>query len=426
MAASISKKYKNLTLTIFTATSFWLIAPNANAGFVYTPAESTNPVADSVSMGSISIEKKEVIEVPAPVIEPEIIEKEVVKRVRIRNNEDLPVINDNSTHQEVVKPGFFKRLARKLNLIEEGEVVDYDGKTERRTDQIQIKNVVIEKPKTETIKVEKVTAPIHRTKPFKEMIDGFAKDIPLKMALEQIIPGHYKVILEEGVNDQALVSWEGGYSRDDVLMRTLANSFLYADIKEDAVIIKINKRYIENYSYETGKELITDHEVSFPVTDKIKGMSETPAAPKIIKENDVSEIIEEITSKEIAVVEQIDVDDLTIPETLHSDISAINEPENIYHNDDMVIDTLSLKTWQARQNTSLETILIHWSEREEVEVYYNTSEKYYIKEPFYFKGHYAEAVNEILMSFSKYGTRPVGKLHTADAGAKPILVIESE
>lgn len=67
---------------------------------------------------------------------------------------------------------------------------------------------------------------------------GFGNDLPLALALSQVIPGDYALFFESAIDSEANVSWQGGKSWDLVLQEMLAPLGLRAVIQPNLVLIR--------------------------------------------------------------------------------------------------------------------------------------------------------------------------------------------
>lgn len=67
---------------------------------------------------------------------------------------------------------------------------------------------------------------------------GFGNDLPLALALSQVIPGDYALFFESAIDSEANVSWQGGKSWDLVLQDMLAPLGLRAVIQPNLVLIR--------------------------------------------------------------------------------------------------------------------------------------------------------------------------------------------
>ena len=73
-----------------------------------------------------------------------------------------------------------------------------------------------------------------------EIVEGFGSDIPLAIALRQVVPAQYAFSFDKGVNLGALVSWEGGKPWDQILNNMIKPLNVKAVITKKAVHIVMN------------------------------------------------------------------------------------------------------------------------------------------------------------------------------------------
>jgi len=71
-------------------------------------------------------------------------------------------------------------------------------------------------------------------------IEGFGSDLPLALALRQIVPAHYAFSFGPGVNPGESVSWDGGKPWNEVLGDTLDTINVDYKIEDKKVILKKN------------------------------------------------------------------------------------------------------------------------------------------------------------------------------------------
>ncbi len=67
---------------------------------------------------------------------------------------------------------------------------------------------------------------------------GFGRDLPLALALSQVVPAEYSYAFAQNVNVGTMVSWQGGKPWNVVLDEMLAPNGMKADIHDGQVIIK--------------------------------------------------------------------------------------------------------------------------------------------------------------------------------------------
>lgn len=89
-------------------------------------------------------------------------------------------------------------------------------------------------------RVVPVAAPVSRSQPTSsyEIASGFGNDIPLIMALQQIVPAQYTYSFHSSVNPGQRVSWEGGQGWDLVVLDMLRPLGLTARVHGNAMVIK--------------------------------------------------------------------------------------------------------------------------------------------------------------------------------------------
>lgn len=67
---------------------------------------------------------------------------------------------------------------------------------------------------------------------------GFGRDLPLALALSQVVPAEYSYAFAQNVNVGTMVSWQGGKPWNVVLDEMLAPNGMKADIQDGQIIIK--------------------------------------------------------------------------------------------------------------------------------------------------------------------------------------------
>ncbi len=88
---------------------------------------------------------------------------------------------------------------------------------------------------------ESPTAPARRPKRMKQAV-GFGQDIPLALAVSQIVPPEYPYSFSEKVDPGLRIDWQGGKPWDEVLEEGLAPHGLMATFADNAVMIMPESR----------------------------------------------------------------------------------------------------------------------------------------------------------------------------------------
>ncbi|TVQ83826.1 MAG: hypothetical protein EA357_05225 [Micavibrio sp.] len=209
-----------------------------------------------------------------------------------------------------------------------------------------------------------------------QIAEGFGTDIPLVMAVRQIIPSSQPFAFEPDVNLSTPVSWQGGAVWPEVLSRTLSSVGLYARKHRDMVII----------GHDDGMQ-------PAPVKEEARAdmfttaQRQKPAADK--------EIFKPAVAK-----------------TQAAPVSAA--PQQTAH----------VETWNIRSGQTLRDAVAEWSDRAGVQLYWTTDYDYRIDSDRSFYGSFDQALGELLDSFNHIKPQPYGQLHKTSEGMD-VLVIKA-
>lgn len=111
-------------------------------------------------------------------------------------------------------------------------------------------------------------APV-QSEPAGDLLSGFGSDVPLVIALQQIVPPGYQYSFASGVNPGVSVSWEGGKSWQQVLADTLAAHGLGYRLQNNTVVIG-------NYASDVPAQQASAPEAATAASDASLGMSSVP------------------------------------------------------------------------------------------------------------------------------------------------------
>lgn len=215
-----------------------------------------------------------------------------------------------------------------------------------------------------------------------EIAQGFGSDIPLVMAIRQIIPSSQAFAFEPGVDLGAPVSWQGGAPWPEVLSNTLASAGLYARMHRDMVIIG---KYEGGTAAPAPVSGGADHAAfDAPVT------SATAAPAQSAKPQ--TEIEKSMTGKQTQVA-------VTAPVT-------------------------AAPQWHAKPGQTLRDAVTDWATTAGVKLYWTTDYDYRISADHVFQGTFEEALAQLLDSFADMTPQPYGQLHKSSEGGQ-ILVIKT-
>lgn len=155
------------------------------------------------------------------------------------------------------------------------------------------------------------------------VVEGFGSDMPLVMALGQIVPAQYAYSFGKGVNPGVIISWEGGKPWDEVLNGVLTPlgvqmsiegnklSLFVPAVNEPAPVKRTKANLPVPTSYPDPDNNIkrsSDNEIDGSVTKKVSEKPSEPSVPKV-KEGNIQPIelekkpSEETKEKKVSVKE---------------------------------------------------------------------------------------------------------------------------
>jgi hypothetical protein len=203
--------------------------------------------------------------------------------------------------------------------------------------------------------------PVYQSTRDASMLDGFGRDVPLALALQQIVPAGYAYALAPNVNAGVSLSWSGGTSWIAALNSALSNHGYQASVRGRTVLIMAPQSI-----------------AAFPAS----------AIPDANFNATLSDSIVEAPS---------------MPLSADGQLSRI---------------------WQAKPGDSVRRILNDWSSMSGVTLYWPDTSDYVLTKSIRVNGTYADAVDAVLTSLAAIQPRPVATLHTNKGKGAPILVIK--
>ena len=309
-----TRKFLSTTCLSVLALSVLTVSQPARAGFEWTPPEQTQtvpipeptPQAAPEDSALPMVEDMEVLDLPnrAPVVhaspEDTITEPRIKVKVLNQEPQDEPDVEDMSAPEpEVVE---YQPVPKKIMtpepvveeepevdvsmpVIEEPEpepepyvpeVVQEENKGIKINPYpLQGDKVVDEEP--ETVAVE-AHDPINWNQTKFEVIEGFGSDIPLAIALRQVVPPHYAFSFGEGVNAGYLVSWEGGKPWNEVLSEMLDPLQLKASIHGKVLNVGVKNAPSASISDELA-EMEAEMDDSYPAEEVMDEEAPAVAEP---------------------------------------------------------------------------------------------------------------------------------------------------
>lgn len=327
-----------------------------------------------------------------------------------------------------------------------------------------------------------MTAP-SSSSPYEQAV-GFGTDIPLALAMRQIVPPQYGYVFSGPVDQGARIDWNGGKPWNEVLADAVRPQGLDIDVTGQTVRVfpqgqnpaPVPVRTQPDLSSpmltgaESGKEPMREvyvrrHSSSGPVaTERMAGepaettlntpvvLTAEPAKKSQGKSGfwshfglDSSETTtirneEKIVSQQGAATPRApammpqqaptDAAPQLIAEMHDSQIyeSEINAPMSLTsipaERVSQAGNPYTMDYWQAEQGDSLRRVLEGWSNNAGVELRWTAPSDYTLPAPVRLQGSYTDALSQVLGSYDETAPRPVGRLHPNLPAGPSVLVIE--
>lgn len=288
-----------------------------------------------------------------------------------------------------------------------------------------------------------------------EIAEGFGSDIPLVMAIRQIVPAKQAFAFEKDVNLSQPVSWQGGKAWPTVLSETLATVGLYAHARNDMVMIgKLDNMVAPApQKAEAQTAPVATHTAAVPASDDITGMvisdGVAESAPAVAPANtamsispDMDEDMAPVTSSYYkpgavshAPAEGDTMGNLSIAKESQRSMLPPAAQQNAatdammpspVEGTDMMSASDSIAddaAWSAQTGETLRSVITTWAEKENIKLYWSIDYDYRVQENVAFDGTFREALEGLLNSFSDMDPQPYGQLHETSDGE--VLVIKA-
>jgi Toxin co-regulated pilus biosynthesis protein Q len=239
-----------------------------------------------------------------------------------------------------------------------------------------VEQAPIQEPMVTEAPVEKEnSAPIAPPAPLTEgaVVEGFGKDIPLAIALRDIVPSHYAYVFSPRDIAGVKISWRGGKPWLEVLDNALAQQNLEA-------VINGNNLTIFNRQAEV-----------LPVMEAPAQSPNANPLPLVEEEPIVAQ-----------------------PPAVKAQEEAIKIP---------VVDMKRHQKWSARPGATLRQTLESWAKSAGTELNWSTPYDYPVNNAFYFEGNFSEAVESLLSTYGGESPSPKGRLYPNLPDGPSVLMI---
>lgn len=310
-----------------------------------------------------------------------------------------------------------------------------------------------------------------------DKISGFGSDIPLILALRQIVPAHYGYHFDEGISQGQRVSWDGGRPWNEVLQETLGAVDLHAVIGEGRLWIREGGKepsaapapvekasslptpapmgMRDKISYDRADFLsasgVTGYEsVPMPVEDVGTRVDYQEAATRVAPfqsyprravtasfKADVTPPpsfsgalpVSDEDSSRAAITAPEPLTRAAAPETPPRQPSRLEGRADIslsgHDRHNPVMDPLEIFFWQADKGESLRDVLSRWSSQANVTLIWETTHDFRLKDAINMHGTFGDVTGKLLSSYQGDLPRPIGQLHPNLPTGPSVLVVQN-
>lgn len=230
-----------------------------------------------------------------------------------------------------------------------------------------------------------------------DAVSGFGKDLPLVIALQQVVPAGYQYSFSGGAEPGAQVSWEGGKPWQDVLREMLSNTGLSYRLQGNVVVVSKASAPAEEVEVS-----------STPRMEKPEVAKEETEKPLFIRREKPSDMLNET-------LPPLPAEETVMPLNIINAAPPAPEP---------LMTSATTPQWQALQGQTLRDVLHAWASVAGVELYWSIDYDYRVNQDMAFNGTFDEAAGSLLDKYASARPQPYGQLHQSGDGPR-VLVINS-
>lgn len=222
-----------------------------------------------------------------------------------------------------------------------------------------------------------------------DVVEGFGKDIPLAMALRDIVPAKYAYAFSPRDIAGVKISWRGGKPWQDVLKDALAPYDFDVSVNENNIVI-FAKQYTAPVAAPAASAPVAPPVVPAPEqtsnADPLPLVSADEPAPTMTARRPA-----EMDTAGTVPTAEVKKDDAPLVRT--------------------AVDMNDTRRWEARPGKTLRQTLEVWAKESNVELNWSTPYDYPISNAFYYDGSFAQAVDSLLSTYGRENPNPRGRLY---------------
>jgi hypothetical protein len=251
-----------------------------------------------------------------------------------------------------------------------------------------------------------------------DVVQGFASQVPLTVALRELLPPGYGFSIDQDVDMGVLVSFQGGKPWRDTLAAALDPVGLV--MHEQAQMISIGRIPAQAASMAQippaplPAVAIQPASATLPaMTSTVASAAPVPAAQRAPIPAPI--IITSSTPSMSATSSNPPAPSVTLAMTPSTPVKAMVA----------TVPVATVEIWNAERGDSLRKVLQDWSHRVHAEVEWLAEYDYPLQASINYSGTYEEAVRNLLMGFEGAHPEPVAQLHINPELGQTVLVVRT-
>lgn len=287
------------------------------------------------------------------------------------------------------------------------------------------------------------------------MVEGFANDVPLTVALRQILPRGVMYSVADNVDVGTQVSWTGGRSWQAALDEMLGSVGLQSVYSQNMVVVQKaatmapatqtgaiklrepldNNPVVIGSSAAEPAPIVYDPNIENPPIDLANAPAHTLRAPiadsaaPIVKPYEVTSLDPDMAAPQQnpqvlpAQPAMGALQPLDSPATMAAQESLIaSDAESAAFNSNAATPN---GPWHATAGQTLHEILSEWAQKANIELNWLSEYDYPVQASMTFDGNFEDAVRTLLGGFVNASPAPIGRLHHNQQLGQMALIIES-
>lgn len=224
---------------------------------------------------------------------------------------------------------------------------------------------------------------------------GFGTDIPLSLAVKQIVPDGYKVQIAPGVDSSVPVSWKEGGGWKQAITSAAKGAGYTAVVGADTVRITRSGAKVEVAEAPAAVEAAPKAAARREAVERARRPERVVERPhrerRVVRERRVAEVVEAETVSGGGFV--------MIPPRVARE-TVVVDAKGRPHERATKVSVAQRAEWIVREGENLQSVLRDWSSREGWKLVWESEFKYQIASAAKFDGDFVQATSELVRSMA--------------------------